>query len=520
MWKPKSNKPPAKRSVLFDEKPLLPWLEIKRRPFVSYGLIAVNIIVFVAFLISTKSWGINSSGTVDFIEWGGNWAPLTLDNQSWRLVTSCFLHLNILHILMNMFSLIITGRLCEKFYGHLKTAIIYCISGVGSGVFSILVGLIGSAAGFSSSMLPVSVGASGAICGLIGAYAAALFTHRNDFEPGVYRLTAKEFFFFLIGLLFYGIFLHLDQGAHFGGLLIGFGLGLGLLPHENRHAFERRDYLAIAITSIAVLALFLILKIAPIDKQGNFIICRAHYLAAKQKFDEGEALIKGLIAEQPQNREAKLALADIYLEGDTAEKSIPILTEVLREGKPAASEYIRLALANLRARHFSECIAACDAALKLDPADQAAASTRSWALIEKGWAAGNFADVMKYSKQFYDAASDAKDKGYRALIYTLAARRCNAASADSLIKNCQYYGLKDWISSLVQFMAGKIDKTKILSLAQSNDEKTEAMTYVGLCEIQKHEIASAKAHLEWVMKHGNKTFFEYDFARDELARMK
>jgi membrane associated rhomboid family serine protease len=519
MWKPKSNSPPTKKPVLFDEKPLLPWLEAKRRPLVSCGLIAVNTIVFVAFLISTKSWGINSSGTVDFIEWGGNWAPLTLDNQSWRLVTSCFLHLNILHILMNMFSLIVVGRLCEKFYGHLKTAIIYCISGIGAGVFSILVGLIGSAAGLSQ-MLPISVGASGAICGLIGAYAAAFFAHRNDFGPEVYRLTSKEFFFFLIGLLFYGIVLHLDQGAHFGGLLIGFVLGLGLLPHENRATFERRDYLAIAITSVAVFALFLTLKFGPLDKQGNFTIYRARYLAAKQKYDEGEALIKGLIAEQPQNREAKLALADIYIEGDQSEKSIPILTEALREGKPAASDYTRLALANLRARHFSECIATCDAALKLDPADKNAVSTRSWAFIERGWAAGNFADVMKYSKQFYDAASDAKDKGYRALIYTLAARRCNAASADSLIKNCQYYGLKDWISSLVQFMAGKIDKTKILSLAQSNDEKTEAMTYVGLCEIQKHEIASAKAHLEWVMKHGNKTFFEYDFARDELARMK
>ena len=77
-------------------------------------------------------------------------------NEWWRLITSLFLHMDLLHLFFNMYALYIAGRIIEAYYGSLRTLTIYFTSGI--------------AGNLASLILPVfSAGASGAVFGLFGA---------------------------------------------------------------------------------------------------------------------------------------------------------------------------------------------------------------------------------------------------------------------------------------------------------------------------------------------------------------
>ena len=125
------------------------------RPMVTYTLIGINLAVFlVQFTV-----GINAVAG-DYGMWpvgiavGGEW---------WRLVTAAFLHGSFLHIAFNMYVLFALGPTLERILGHSRYLILYVLAAIGGGVASYVF----------SDMRTVSVGASGAIFGLMGALVVA-----------------------------------------------------------------------------------------------------------------------------------------------------------------------------------------------------------------------------------------------------------------------------------------------------------------------------------------------------------
>src|ERR1044071_4913534 len=95
------------------------------------------------------------------------------NNQWWRFITPMFVHLNVLHLLMNMFALLILGPFVEKLYGSAKFVVFWVVTGIAGVVASYLAlrpalahGLLGTFI-FRSADGP-SAGASGALFGLIG----------------------------------------------------------------------------------------------------------------------------------------------------------------------------------------------------------------------------------------------------------------------------------------------------------------------------------------------------------------
>ncbi len=98
------------------------------------------------------------------VHWGANWGPLTLDGQPWRALTSNYVHIGIVHILLNMWCLWDLGRLAERIFGGLTLFLIYT-----------LCGLAGSIASLWMHPMVFGAGASGAIFGLAGALIAALY---------------------------------------------------------------------------------------------------------------------------------------------------------------------------------------------------------------------------------------------------------------------------------------------------------------------------------------------------------
>lgn len=145
-----------------------------------------------------------------FIDWGGNISALTLAGEAWRLLTSMFLHIDHLHLLMNMLALASIGSLLEKILPRWVWLAIYFLSGLAGSIASAL---------YNQGELVVSVGASGAILGLVGALlVCALFPPRN--------IPWKNLLMSLFLTFGAGLLLPVDNVVHVVGLVTGAVLSL------------------------------------------------------------------------------------------------------------------------------------------------------------------------------------------------------------------------------------------------------------------------------------------------------
>lgn len=197
-----------------------------RTPMI-YALLAVNILVYVLMLLD-PSGGSPMADSAKLVRWGSNAGQLTLHGQWWRLVTSMFIHGGLLHISFNMFALWQAGRLVERMFGSARFIALYMIAGV-----------CGSLASVAWNTHVNSVGASGAIFGIIGGLLA--FIRRPD--SGVPPTIVKDLRGSLGGFLLFNIaaglvYPHTDNAAHIGGLVGGYIAGHLLarslyVPHHH-----------------------------------------------------------------------------------------------------------------------------------------------------------------------------------------------------------------------------------------------------------------------------------------------
>lgn len=120
---------------------------------VTLAILAVNII---GYILCTQM------GEVVYNIGSMNAEKILVDRQYYRLVTSIFLHADIEHIVSNMIYLVGLGQMIEQMIGHVRFAVLYLLSGLGAGIFSMLYAIL-------TGDIYDAVGASGAIFGLIGA---------------------------------------------------------------------------------------------------------------------------------------------------------------------------------------------------------------------------------------------------------------------------------------------------------------------------------------------------------------
>ena len=139
---------------------------------------------------------------------GANYAPLLKDSHEiWRLFSYMFLHGSIIHILVNMYSLIALANQIETFFGKWKFLIIYILSGVAGGMLSAVIGKA------------TSVGASGAIFGLLGSMLYFGFHYRAYFGQAV-KLQILPVIAINLAIGF--MMPNIDNWCHIGGLVGGF----------------------------------------------------------------------------------------------------------------------------------------------------------------------------------------------------------------------------------------------------------------------------------------------------------
>jgi len=149
------------------------------------------------------------------VAWGSNVGRLTLGGEWWRLFTSMFLHGSLLHLAFNMFALWQVGRLVERIFGSARFCLLYLLAGLAGGIASVL-----------WNPHVNSVGASGAIFGLIGGLLAFIRRENSGVPPTVVADLRGSLLPFLLFNLSAGfLYPHTDNAAHLGGLAGGWLAG-------------------------------------------------------------------------------------------------------------------------------------------------------------------------------------------------------------------------------------------------------------------------------------------------------
>lgn len=239
------------------------------RPRAVYALLAINVLMYgLSLILSSRlpsqvviDGQMADSFTAALYYLGAKENTAINAGQWWRLLTPMVLHGSLIHLLFNSWALYAIGMDVERVYGTARFLAIY-----------LLAGLAGSIASYAFNAASLSVGASGAIFGLLGALAAFAYTSRSLIGREASRMQLGQMATLAVINLGLGFIpgSNIDNSAHIGGLIVGGLVGLAIAP---RYMIERRSYrptleqrgsatlgwLAVAVTLVALIGLFVLL---------------------------------------------------------------------------------------------------------------------------------------------------------------------------------------------------------------------------------------------------------------------
>jgi membrane associated rhomboid family serine protease len=199
-------------------------------PVITYGLIAINVVMFV---LETVSSGVQSELVLR--------SPAVANGDLYRLLTSAFMHYGPTHLLFNMYALFIVGPPLEVWLGRLRFGALYALSALGGSVLVYLVSPLNAA----------TAGASGAVFGLFGASFVVGKRLNLDVRWVVGLIVINLAFTFVIPLMGGQ---NISWQGHIGGLVTG-ALVAAAYAYAPR---ERRTVIQVSVT-VAVLVVFALL---------------------------------------------------------------------------------------------------------------------------------------------------------------------------------------------------------------------------------------------------------------------
>lgn len=182
-----------------------------KKPVVTYALILINTILFFAMYF----FGKGSQDVKTLLSFGASCGSYIKGGEYFRLITSAFLHIGVLHFLFNNYALYVIGVQIESFFGKGKYLLLYLGSAICGNLLSI-------------TFLPdnvVSAGASGAIFGLLGALLYFGY-HYRVYLGSVMKSQIIPLLLLNLGIGF--LFPSIDLSAHIGGFLAGILLAMAL----------------------------------------------------------------------------------------------------------------------------------------------------------------------------------------------------------------------------------------------------------------------------------------------------
>jgi membrane associated rhomboid family serine protease len=217
--------------------------------FTTVIILVINFGLYLATVLYSMRGGQGNIVDIDgrtLLAFGAKFGPAIGAGQWWRLVTAGFLHGGLMHILMNSWAMFDLGAAVEEMYGTARMLVIYFVANV---------------VGFYLSALwnpgTLSIGASAAICGLLGAMIALGLRDRSSIGDAM-RGTYLRWLVFIMVISLFG---RIDMAAHVGGVAGGFSVAylagqprLGGGPLEI--IWRVGAWVAVLLTAVSFLAWF------------------------------------------------------------------------------------------------------------------------------------------------------------------------------------------------------------------------------------------------------------------------
>ena len=221
--------------------------------FITPIIINLNIAIFILMVISGVNFMLPDNASL--LKWGANFRPVTLEGEWWRLITNCFLHIGIFHLLMNMYALLYIGLLLEPHLGKTRFTTAYLLTGITASIASLW-----------WHDLTISAGASGAIFGMYGVFLAMLTT--NLIEKSARKALLTSIAVFVGYNILNGLKPNsgIDNAAHIGGLIGGLVIGYSLIPSLKKPNENKLKYTTIGLLTVTILvSSFVVYKKMPND---------------------------------------------------------------------------------------------------------------------------------------------------------------------------------------------------------------------------------------------------------------
>lgn len=176
------------------------------------------------FVLETLAGG--STNERVLLALGANYAPYVRAGEYWRLLASMFLHIGLLHLLVNGWALYQLCSLMEIWVGSWRLAVVYFLSGIGASIASVL---------WTQGL---SAGASGAIFGVLGALITFLVRRHHRLRPEARSLLFQLLFWAGVNIFLGATMPGIDNFAHLGGFAVGLVSGLMVGERPPRYAVE------------------------------------------------------------------------------------------------------------------------------------------------------------------------------------------------------------------------------------------------------------------------------------------
>jgi rhomboid protease GluP len=327
-------------------------------------LIGLNVLIYIVMLKVAGAARVSGFDNGTLLEFGANYGPLVRDGEWWRLTASMFMHVSAIHIAMNMIALYQVGVVLEPHYGRLRFVLIYLASGIGGSLASLA---------WNWRVPVVSAGASGAISGMIAAGAVAghlLIGLSKTAKP--YRDAMVRWLVMIVG---FGLFVHVDSAAHIGGMAVG--AGLSWLLDRNGKALVRANHEA-KDGGVGLEALLLVVVVT-----GSFYFASQHRETS-------------MFPEQLINHGVELARQG------KDEEAIAAYRRALRMLPNNEVGHFDLALALCRQEKLAECAVEARESTRLDPSRK-----ESWHMLAQALDALGKKDEAKAAWAEYQARGGA-----------------------------------------------------------------------------------------------------------------
>lgn len=336
-------------------------------------LVIANLAMYVIVGMSGGSW-LNIQPAV-LAHWGANQGALTIGHEWWRLVTSMFLHGGLVHLVVNMLSLLYLGRVAHFRFGPGAFFLSYFVSGIAGSLLSLAV-----------NANRVSIGASGAIFGLAGALFASTFTRNPGLQEANKRFRTELLKVLGFNLVFGALSPGIDNAAHVGGLIGGVLTGAALAaggdrdrrPTPRRVAVVGAASVVLLTTGGAALAHWFAPEPGSYSTHKEAVTSALRDLHAQEArkvrtrtVEDGVAPLERGVREHPDSVALTLELARSLALIGKADSARRVLQAAAARPPEHADVYVALGAVSLHLQLCDDAVAAFSSALRLDPGNPA-----------------------------------------------------------------------------------------------------------------------------------------------------